>query len=160
MNEPIRPLNQIPEFGRVTILIVEDNPDHLFLIKSALEQCMPGVNAIGAVDRETAITYLETSWGTPKAVPNLVLLDLYLPGRAEGLAAMKEFKDFFQSHRQPPVPVVIFSSSTAEEDSTACYDLGANAYMVKSPDFKDWLRYFDTLRQYWLQTVTLPPFTR
>ncbi len=156
MNPLARQLSELAIFDKTTILIVEDNADHLFLIVSALEQCMPGVKAIGAADNGAAMRYMITSWSEPRAVPKLILLDLYLPTAADGLAAMQEFKTYFRSNNRPPVPVVMFSSSEKVEDVRACYDQGVNAYMVKSSDYRDWLGYFESLRQYWLQTVTLP----
>jgi CheY-like chemotaxis protein len=156
MNQPVLPSNKFPDFRRTTILIVEDNADHLFLMKSALAQCIPGVNAVGVADRGAAMTYLETSWSEPSAVPRLILLDLYLPTRSEGFSALKDFKDYFRANSQPPIPVVMFSSSASDDDIKASYDHGVNAYMVKSGNFGEWLDYFESLRQYWLQTVTLP----
>ena len=155
MNSPVRQ-NELPTFGKTTILLVEDNADHLFLIISALKQCIPEVRAIGVANKDAAVAYIATSWAELKAVPKLILLDLYLPTSADGLSAMKDFKDYFRSNGQPLVPVIMFSSSNKDEDVKACYDQGANAYMVKSADFRDWLGYFESLRQYWLQTVTLP----
>ena len=160
MNPSTRQLNELPTFDKTTILIVEDNVDHLFLITSALKQCMPGVKAIGVADKNAAMAYIATSWPEPKAVLKFILLDLYLPTSADGLFAMKEFKEHFRSNRKPPVPIIMFSSSGKDEDVKACYDQGVNAYMVKSADFNDWLGYFESLRQYWLLTVTLPSSAR
>lgn len=160
MNPPTRQLNELPTFDKTTILIVEDNVDHLFLITSALKQRMPGVKAIGVADKDAAMAYIATSWPELKAFPKLILLDLYLPTSADGLSTLKEFKAHFRSNRQPPVPIIMFSSSERSEDILACYDQGVNAYMVKSADFDEWLGYFESLRQYWLLTVTLPSSAR
>lgn len=160
MNPPVRQRNELPAFDKTTILIVEDNLDHLLLITSALKQCMPGVKAIGVPDKIAAMMYMATSWPEPKAIPKLILLDLYLPTMADGLAAIKDFKDYFRSNGRPPVPVIMFSSSGEAKDVQACYDQGANAYMVKSTDFSEWLGYFECLREYWLLSVTLPSSVR
>ena len=160
MNPAIGQLNEVSTFAKTTILLVEDNVDHLFLMTSALRECMPGVRAIGVADKAAAMAYLATSWLDPKAVPKLILLDLYLPTSADGLAAVKDFKAYFRSNSQPPVPIIMFSSSGKDEDVKACYDQGVNAYMVKSANFGDWLGYFESLREYWLLTVTLPSSVR
>lgn len=160
MNSPSRQSNELPTFGKTIILIVEDDPDHLFLITTALKQCMPGVRAVGVADKSAAMIYVATSWDESRVLPTLIVLDLYLPTVADGLAAVKWFKDYFRSNGHPPVPIIMFSGSGKAEDVKACYDQGVNAYMVKSADFGDWLSYFETLRQYWFQTVSLPKVAR
>ena len=70
------------DFRTTTLLIIEDNPDHLFLIKSTLSECMPGVDAIGVDNAEDALKSLTTRDGGPAhKFPKLILSDLYLPSR-------------------------------------------------------------------------------
>ena len=100
------------------------------------------------------MTYLQASPSSPK----LILLDLYLPNRADGIRALARVKAYFREANRSVVPVIVFSYSEDIDDVRACYDGGANAYIVKSPDYREWLAYFEQLRTYWLETVTLPPF--
>lgn len=160
MNQPLYEPKRVSKFGRITILVVEDNPDHLFLIQSALEESMPGVNVIGVGDEQAALTSVATDWEEQRVLPKLILLDLCLPDRAIGLRVLESLKAYFQSQQQPPVPIVMFSHSGQAEDIKACYQQGANAYMVKSANYEEWFGYFDGLRQYWLETVTLPTRNR
>ncbi|WP_373512889.1 response regulator [Persicitalea sp.] len=145
------------DFRKTTLLIIEDNPDHLFLIKSALDECMPGIEAIGVDNEKDALEYLTTQGsGLAHKFPKLILSDLYLPSRQEGMQALQAIKDVIKSMRLPPVPIVMFSYSNREADVRDCYAEGANAYMVKSSDYQDWADYFINLREFWLETVSLP----
>ncbi|WP_373515193.1 response regulator [Persicitalea sp.] len=146
------------QFCRNSILIVEDSPDHRFLIKQAVEKCMPGIHAVGAENLQEALTYLASDGQTPgRRFLNLILLDLYLPTREEGLSALKKFKDYLAEQYQPTLPVVMFSYSELKEDIEACYAQGANAYITKSNDQRDWIGFFDNIRGFWLETVSMPP---
>ncbi len=145
------------DFSKTTLLIIEDNPDHLYLIKSTLEECMPGVDAVGVDNGDDALDFLTAQdkclW---HKFPKLILSDLYLPTREEGLKSLQSVKEFIKSMNLPPVPVVMFSYSNSDGDVSDCYACGANAYMVKSPDYQDWADYFTNLREFWLETVSLP----
>ena len=148
---------KITNFKNTTILLVEDNPDHLALIETTLQECMPGIAAVGVVDRKAALGYLASEWKkNGRNIPKLILLDLYLPSREEGLLALEEFKTYFKSKGQPSIPIVVFSFSDSPEDIQECYASGANAYMVKSPDYHDWKEFFEDLRDFWLEIVSLP----
>lgn len=145
------------DFRKTTLLIIEDNPDHLFLIKSTLSECMPGVDAVGVGNAEEALKFLTARDGGPMhQFPKLILSDLYMPSREAGLLALQAVKELIKSMKFPPVPVVMFSYSNQETDVQDCYAKGANAYMVKSPDYQDWADYFVNLREFWLETVSLP----
>ncbi|MPR32985.1 response regulator [Salmonirosea aquatica] len=150
-------LTNIHNFKNITILLVEDNPDHLFLIRAALQECVPDIHLVETVDRKSALQYLASEWDKKgKNLPKLILLDLYLPTREEGLEALKGFKSFFAGRSQPSIPVVMFSFSDRVEDINDSYEFGANAYLVKSPDYEAWKKYFEGLRDFWLETVSLP----
>ena len=73
-----------------TILVVEDNDDHWFLIRWALLQTLPGVEAVRAVDADEALDYLNDCLEADASLPSLILLDLYLPGRAEGWRVLED----------------------------------------------------------------------
>ena len=145
-------------FSRNSILVVEDNPDHWLLIKKTVKYCMPGITAVGAGNLQEAMAYLAADGQQGgRRFLNLILLDLYLPTREEGLLALKKFKEYLADQYQPTMPVVMFSHSELEEDIGECYALGANAYIVKSDDQGDWLGFFEDVRGFWLETVSMPP---
>lgn len=145
------------DFRKTTLLIIEDNPDHLFLIKSTLNECMPGVDAVGVENGQEALDFLSAQVGVlSQKFPKLILADLYMPSREAGLLALQSIKALTKSIKFPPVPVVMFSHSDYEADIKECYGHGANAYMVKSSDHQEWADYFTNLREFWLETVSLP----
>lgn len=107
------------------ILLVEDNPDDIFMIKRAFEKAKIA-NPIDVVENgEKAIDYLEEN------IPVLVLLDLKLPG-ISGFEVLKWIKSRERLRR---VPVVILTSSQNRKDVNRAYDLGANSYIVKPVRF-------------------------
>lgn len=154
----IHPTDAASRFCRDSILILEDNADHLYLIQKMVKECMPGINAIGVSNVTDALAFLASDkQEAGRRFLNMVLLDLYMPAREEGLLALEKLKDYFLDRNQPTMPVVVFSYSESSEDIAACYAQGANAYTVKSDNYQDWAAYFDKLRGFWLETVSLPP---
>lgn len=154
MDQPFRSPAPVKSLKGTTLLIIEDNADHQHLIKLAVNKCMAGAQVVGVSNGEAALTYLAES--SPSS-PKLILLDLYMPNRTDGIQALERVKAYFRETKRSIVPVVMFSYSEDMDDIRACYDRGANAYIVKSPDYRDWVAYFEQLRAYWLETVTLPP---
>ncbi len=118
---------------------------------------MPGINAVGVSHRKVALDYLASEWQKKgKNIPKLILLDLYMPTRADGLRGLEELKAYFKSISEPSIPVVVFSYSDQAEDINDCYAKGANAYMVKSSNYQAWKEYFEGIRDFWMETVSLP----
>ena len=85
--------------------------------------------------------------------PGLILLDLNMP-RKDGREALKEIKSDPKLRR---IPVVVLTTSKAEEDVVRSYDLGVNSFITKPVDFQQFVDVVKTLTQYWLQLVQLPP---
>ena len=110
------------------ILLVEDNPGDVELIRDAL-QFGRVINRISvATDGETAMTFLNRGRGFENApLPDLILLDLNLP-KKDGFEVLKEIKDHPVLSR---VPVVILTSSKADRDILKSYDLHANCFISK-----------------------------
>ncbi|WP_018622227.1 response regulator [Spirosoma luteum] len=136
------------------ILLIEDNPDHQRLIRSVLQSCMPGVELLTAATVEEALSYLNECMNVRPPLPRLILLDMYLPGREEGYALLQQVKEPTSPFRL--IPLTLLSQSGNPDDIQTAYQLGANSYIVKPVDYLQWLAYFESLQQYWLQTVTLP----
>jgi two-component system, chemotaxis family, response regulator Rcp1 len=135
------------------ILLVEDNPGDVRLIKEALGESAHSARMEVARDGEEALEFLrgcETS--RAGRLPDLTILDLNLP-RKDGREVLAEMR---ADPRMRTVPVVVLSTSQADEDINRCYELGANCYINKPVEFE---RFIDVIRQmqhFWLRTVELP----
>lgn len=129
-----------------TIVFAEDDPDDQYLIRTALQDTEYDINLVCLNDGEALMAYLEKS-----SPPDIILLDLNMPG-TDGKALLQELKS---SERYDPIPVIIYSTSNAEEDITQCYRLGANAYIVKPMRFEEIQSLVQSLCEYWFHIVKL-----
>lgn len=136
-----------------SVLIVEDNPDQQVLIKYALQQCFSKVRPVCVDSAEQALTYLNDCIEKQEELPKLVLLDLYLPEAEQGWRLLQQIKNY---PARQNMPVVVLSISNADEDIQRSYQLGANSYIAKPLEYEQWLTYFNAMRLYWWETVTLP----
>jgi two-component system, response regulator len=140
------------------ILLVEDNPSDADLTRRALFRGHISNQLVVAEDGQEALDYLRGE-GTfaGRAVsetPSVVLLDLKLP-KVAGLDVLRAVRADARFKR---VPVVILTSSKAEEDVAAGYDLGVNSYIRKPVDFKEFQVAIENLGLYWLiLNETNPP---
>jgi len=138
----------------IDILMVEDDPGDVRLTREALKgsKLLHSLNVVE--DGVAALDYLRKAGPYREAVrPDLVLLDLNLPKKdgREVLAAMK------QDEALRAIPVVILTTSQAEEDVLRAYNLNANCYVTKPVDFDQFMRIVRTIEDFWLNVVTLPP---
>ncbi len=136
------------------ILLIEDNPDDYQIIRRVLFDCMPKVKLVIATTGEEALNQLNQDNQGQKTPPRLILLDLYVPKRTNGLELLKQIKGNTSPYRS--IPVTVLSHSELPEDVQMSYDLGTNSYIVKPVNYDQWRAYFQSLRQYWWDTVTLP----
>ncbi len=141
----------------ISILIVDDNPDHIRIISWALEHNPNRVRTILVRDGQTAIDYLTTGRALneedlPKVRPELIFLDLNLP-RVDGREVLRFIKSK-PEFRQ--IPVIVFSSSERDEDITTAYELGANTYISKSAVFEEFSQAMEVINRYWGQIALLP----
>lgn len=137
-----------------TLLLVEDNPDDAELLLHALEKAGVTERVVVAKDGVEALDYLLGTPGSPGAPPPaLVLLDWKLPrlGGADVLARLRS------DGRARRTPVVVVSSSRADEDLRDAYDRGANAYVLKAVDFGAFQAAVAALAAFWLRVNILPP---
>jgi len=154
MNSNSRKTNQNRRLKSAKILVVEDNADHWVIIRNAMQQCFREVEPVWVSNPTDALAYLDECSDTGIGLPQLVLLDLYLPERESGWQVLQEVKN-----RPGPVgrlPIVLFSYSTQLEDVMESYRRGVNSYVVKPADYNEWLMYFQTLKDYWWEAVSLP----
>jgi CheY-like chemotaxis protein len=138
----------------INILLVEDNPGDADLASEALDSSKMN-NALHVVDDgEKAMAFLRREGPYSKAPrPDLILLDLNLP-KKDGRQVLAEIKSAENLKR---IPVVILTTSQAEEDVLKTYDLHANCYITKPIDLNQFLHVVRSIENFWLSIVVLPP---
>jgi chemotaxis family two-component system response regulator Rcp1 len=137
----------------VEILLAEDNPGDVRLTEKALEKGKI-VNNLNVVnDGVEAMAYLRQEGEyADKPRPDLVLLDLNMP-RMDGQEVLAEIGEEPDLRR---IPVVVLTSSEAEEDIVKSYELNANAYLTKPVDFDGFVDVIKSVEDFWLAVVRLP----
>lgn len=143
----------------VTVLMADDNPDDRFLTKEAffeanlnnkLEFVENGEELMDYLNRKNKYEYLKN-----EPLPGLILLDLNMP-RKDGREALKEIKSNSLLRR---IPVIVLTTSKAEEDIIKTYDLGVNSFILKPISFDDFINVVSCFAKYWFEIVQLPtPF--
>jgi len=136
------------------ILLIEDNLGDIRLIKEAFKEGKI-INRVSVVeDGEAAMAFLRREGPYAGAVrPDLILLDLNLP-KKDGREVLAEIKTDEDLKR---IPVVILTTSRAEEDILRTYNLHANCYVTKPVDLEQFLAVVRSIEDYWLAIVKLPP---
>lgn len=138
----------------VEILLVEDSPGDGRLVMEALKDAPVANNLHWLEDGEEAMRFLRREAGYAAAArPDLILLDLNLP-KKNGLRVLEEVKSDPHLKR---IPVVIMTTSKAEEDILGAYGLHANAYVSKPIDLNKFLEAMRSIEDFWLVVATLPP---
>lgn len=143
-----------PKNKSITILMAEDNPTDVMLTKEALAHAKV-LNSLHVVDDGIdALDFLHRRGKFTKAPhPDLILLDLNMP-RKNGQEVLAEIK---ADDRLKHIPVVILTTSKAEEDVIKAYGLHANCYVIKPVDFDVFAEVVRSIQQFWFSVVTLPP---
>ena len=145
-----------PQGKGIVILLAEDDADDRLLVREALTEGRV-VNELRCVeDGEELLDYLHRRgrYADPEESPRpgLVLLDLNMP-RKDGREALREIKADPDLKR---IPVVVMTTSKAEEDIFRSYDLGANSYITKPVTFERLVELMKVLGRYWIEFVELP----
>jgi len=134
-------------------LLVEDNPGDVRLTREALKEGRLEKNLNVAPDGVEAMSFLRREGDYVGAArPDVILLDLNLP-RKSGREVLAEIKGDPELRR---IPVVVLSTSGSEEDIVGSYELHANCYVTKPPDFERYLEAVRTIEEFWLCTARLP----
>lgn len=142
--------------GKVEILLIEDNEfDAELCIKSLKKQNLAN-NIVHLTDGEEALNYLfgkgEFEGRNINETPKVILLDLKLP-KIDGLKVLKEIK---RSSHLKHIPVVMMTSSNEERDRIKSYECGANSYVVKPVDFKQFANAVRDIGLYWVLLNEIP----
>ena len=137
----------------IEILLVEDNPGDVALTRKALERSKISNNLNVARDGDEAIAYLRRSSGFEETTtPQLILLDLNLPG-IDGRDVLDQIKADPVLRR---VPVVVMTSSAAEEDVVRSYESYANCYITKPVTMESFQAVVAAIDEFWFSVVRLP----
>jgi CheY-like chemotaxis protein len=137
----------------VEILLVEDNPGDARLTREALKEGKIRNSLHHAIDGVEAMAFLRREDKYQDApVPDIVLLDLNLP-RKDGREVLSEMK---QDPRLRSIPVVVLTTSEAEQDIVRTYELHANCYITKPVDLEKFIEIIRAIEDFWLAVVRLP----
>lgn len=137
----------------IEILLVEDSPGDVRLTMETLKDAkvLNHLNVVG--DGEEAMAFLRRDAPHADAPrPDLILLDLNLP-KKDGQEVLAEIKSDSQLRR---IPVVVLTTSAAEQDILEAYDLHANCYITKPVDLDQWMTVVKSIEDFWLTIVKLP----
>ena len=137
----------------VEILLVEDNKGDVGLIEEVFEESKIKNSLHVAEDGEEAMLYLHGKGkflGSPR--PDIIILDLNLP-KKDGREVLREIKE---DEKFCNIPVIVLTTSSAENDILGAYGLHANAYITKPLDFDQFMNVVGSIEKFWLEVVKLP----
>jgi CheY-like chemotaxis protein len=138
----------------IEILLIEDSPADILLTREAFEESRILNTLHVAEDGVQAMDFLRKRGAHASAPrPDLILLDLNLP-RKNGREVLAEIKADPDLRK---IPIVVLTTSNAEEDVLKAYDLNANCYVVKPVGFDNFMEAMQSIRHFWFSIVTLPP---
>ena len=147
-------IDKIEQARPVDILLVEDNPGDVRLTKEALKDAKVLNEIYVAKDGIEAMKFLHREGQFSKVpLPDLILLDLNLP-KKDGREVLAEVK---QDQTLKHIPVVVLTTSKADEDIVKTYNLHANAYITKPVDLNRFVEIMHALEEFWFTIVKLPP---
>jgi len=135
-----------------TILIVEDEENHILIIRKAME-AIRDINCelLVAYDGEEVMQFLNSP---TLPLPDLILMDIKLP-KKNGFELLQEIR---QQPRLKIIPIIIFTSSNRQQDVQRCYELGGNSYIIKPMNFEEFKQIIFNIHKYWLTINTLPSY--
>ena len=137
----------------VNILLIEDNPGDVRLTQEAFKEGQLSIDLSVVMDGVEAVNYLRKKGKhTDATTPDLILLDLNLPKR-DGREVLEDIKTDPALMR---IPVVVLTTSNAEQDILKTYTLHANCYINKPVDFEKFFDVIQKIEQFWLTTAILP----
>lgn len=144
----------------ITILVADDDPDDRMMAKDALDESRLANDLRFVEDGEELLDYLyrRGRYSDQKDAPRpgVILLDLNMP-RKDGREALREIKADPELRQ---IPVVVLTTSKAEEDIYRTYDLGVNSFITKPVMFESLVEVMKTIGRYWFEIVELPPERR
>jgi CheY-like chemotaxis protein len=140
----------------ITILLADDDQDDLMMTREALQQSRLGNDLRSVLDGEELMDYLlrRGMYADPASAPQpgLILLDLNMP-KKDGREALAEIK---ADPKLRKIPVIVLTTSRAEEDVFRTYDLGVSSFITKPVTFDGLVEAMKVLAHYWFEIVELP----
>ena len=147
-------MTTIPSVRLINILLVEDSPGDVLLTREALRDARVVNELAVAEDGEQAMAFLRREGEHANAPrPDIVLLDLNLP-RKDGREVLAEIKADEDLRR---IPVIVLTTSSADEDVLHAYDNHVNSYIRKPVDLDRFMKVVRSIEDYWIGFVALPP---
>jgi CheY-like chemotaxis protein len=141
----------------IRIVVADDDVDDRMMIKDAFDESKLGNPVDFVEDGVQLMEYLRREGDykhlASQPFPGFILLDLNMP-RKDGRTALKEIKESAELHR---IPIVILTTSKAEEDIIKTYNLGVNSFICKPVSFDKLVDIVKTVGHYWIEIVALPP---
>ncbi len=139
--------------NEINILLAEDNPGDVFLIKQALNQNGLPYQLAQVSDGEEIMKFLYQQEKYKNSIrPNIIILDLNLP-KKHGFDVLKEIK---QDEELKIIPIVVLTSSKSEKDIIKSYSLHASCYLTKPVDLTEFMAAIKSLKEFWFRFVQLP----
>ena len=140
----------------IEILLIEDNDGDVFLTRKAFEMAGFASNLIVASDGETALKMLRKQEQYSEVItPDIVLMDINLP-KVDGKQVLAEMKADKCMRR---IPIIVLTSSQAEQDVLKAYDLQANSYILKPDDVEKFRALIKVIENFWFNVALLPSRT-
>ncbi|UFH54294.1 response regulator [Spirosoma sp. KNUC1025] len=150
---PIRQRN----FQQAILLVVEDHEDVWALLRFALTKAFPDIRVYRTSSRQDTIAFIQEGILNPAGLPKLILQDLYLPTKEDGLGLLKDIQTLLADYQQ--IPTIVMSSSINLTDIQQAYHFHASYYVVKPINMNRWLDFCQSLRQFWWDQGILPFYT-
>lgn len=142
-----------PQFDQARILLVEDDPGDVLITRESLAESRVNCDLVVVGDGATALDYLHKRGDYADATtPHLVLLDLNLP-KMSGHEVLAEVK---ANPELAPIPVVVLSTSSADDDVLATYALHGNAHITKPVDFARYQAVIRSIDEFFLSVAQVP----
>ena len=145
-----------PSVRPIELMLVEDNPGDVRLTREALRESKLCNNLRVSPDGASALEWLHARKAAALSLPDVILLDLNLPGKG-GQEVLAEIKSDTALRR---IPVVIVTSSEAEEDIVRSYDSHANCYISKPLELDQFTQVVRSIENFWFTIVKLPSMGR
>jgi CheY-like chemotaxis protein len=137
----------------IHLLLVEDNPGDVRLVREAFERVSIETSIQVATDGREALESLQQRRDDPASLPDIVLLDLNLP-RVDGFAVLEAMNE---DPRLAKIPVLVVTGSRAVEDVVKSYERSANTFLTKPATLEEFVAMANSIEEFWFRHALLPP---
>lgn len=148
---PTRPVSEMSTSK--TIIIVENDDGHWYLLKTALRNSSMKYNVVRINNKERALAFADNELAGFHPAVDMILIDPYLPHRDDGLQLLSGMRNSMHAQHLRNIPIVIFTYSDNTEGIDEYYRHRANSHLVKPPDMTGWRFYFENLLEFWSKMI-------